>query len=58
MKKLLVILLAVSLLTGCATAGIPNARITTVPPTTKAEPPVITLGASGGDRTDVALEIE
>ena len=58
MKKLLVILLAVSLLTGCATAGIPNAQITTVPPTTKADPPVITPGASGGDRTDVALEIE
>ena len=58
MKKLLVILLAVSLLTGCATAGIPNGQITTVPPTTKADAPVITPGASGGDRTDVALEIE
>lgn len=59
MNKLLVILLALSLLTGCAAAGIPTTQpATTTPESTQAEPLSVTLGASGGDRTDVALEIE
>lgn len=59
MKKLILILLTLSLLTGCAAAGIPTTQpATTTPESTRTEQLSVTLGASGGDRTDVALEIE